>query len=72
MSLQDLGTISEIITALAVVISLGYIPIQIRQNSRQLNENTTDVPWWMAGDPRICQSVWISGLEAIPLLDRKT
>ncbi|MBL4783691.1 MAG: hypothetical protein JKX92_15770 [Porticoccaceae bacterium] len=40
MSLQNLSAISEIIAALAVVISLIYVAKQIRQNNRQLEENT--------------------------------
>jgi len=43
MNLQDLAAISEIIAALAVVISLIYVAIQIRQNNRQLDENTNAV-----------------------------
>ena len=43
MSLQDLSAISEIIASLALVISLVYVAIQIRQNNRQLDENTNAV-----------------------------
>ena len=43
MNLQDLAAISEIVAALAVVISLVYVAIQIRQNNRQLDENTNAV-----------------------------
>jgi len=36
MSLSDLGNIGEFVSALAVVISLLYLAIQIRQNTRSL------------------------------------
>ena len=37
MSIQDWGAIAEIVAALAVVISLIYLAIQIRQNTRQIS-----------------------------------
>jgi hypothetical protein len=40
MTLQDLGSIGELVGALAVVVSLAYIAYQIRQNARQLEQNT--------------------------------
>ena len=40
MSLQDFGNLGEIIGALAVVISLVYLAIQIRQNTAQMRENS--------------------------------
>ena len=36
MTIQDWGALGEIIGALAVVLSLVYLAIQIRQNNRQL------------------------------------
>ena len=38
MSLQDLGNLGEFIGAFAVVISLVYLAIQIRQNTVQIRE----------------------------------
>jgi len=35
MSLGDLGNFGELISALAVVVSVAYLAIQIRQNSKQ-------------------------------------
>lgn len=35
MTLSDLGSIGEFVSSLAVVISLIYVAIQIRQNSRE-------------------------------------
>ncbi len=40
MSWQDLGSIGELVSAIAVVISLIYLAFQIRQNTRQIDENT--------------------------------
>ena len=40
MSLEDLGNIGELISAVAVVVSLVYLASQIRQNTRQIDENT--------------------------------
>jgi hypothetical protein len=38
MTLQDLGAIGELVGAIAVVFSLIYLAIQIRLNTRQLDE----------------------------------
>ena len=40
MTLEDLGNLSEFIGAIAVVISLIYLAIQIRQNTAQMRENS--------------------------------
>lgn len=40
MSWQDLGSIGEMISAIAVVISLVYLGFQIRQNTSQIDQNT--------------------------------
>jgi len=40
MTLQDLSSIGEIVGATAVVISLVYLAIQVRQNTRQIRENS--------------------------------
>lgn len=39
MTLQDLGNIGEFMGAIAVVVSLIYLAVQIRQNTSQLNHN---------------------------------
>jgi len=41
MTLEDLGNLSEIIGAIAVVISLVYLAVQIRQNTAQIRESST-------------------------------
>ena len=39
MSWQDLGGIGEFVSAIAVVFSLVYVAHQIRQNTRQIDQN---------------------------------
>ena len=43
MTLQDLGNIGEFVSAIAVVASLVYLAFQIRQNTRQITQNTQAV-----------------------------
>ncbi len=43
MSWQDLGSIGEFVSAIAVVISLVYLAFQIRQNTSQIDQNTKAV-----------------------------
>jgi hypothetical protein len=40
MTLEDLANFGEVIGSVAVVISVVYLAIQIRQNSTQINENS--------------------------------
>lgn len=40
MSIQDLGSIGEFVAALATLATLVYLAIQIRQNTRQVEEGT--------------------------------
>ena len=40
MSWQDLGSVGEMISAVAVVVSLVYVAFQIRQNTSQIDQNT--------------------------------
>ena len=40
MSIHDLGDLANLIAAIGVVVSLFYLAVQIRQNSRQIKENT--------------------------------
>ena len=43
VSWQDLGSIGELVSAVAVVISLIYLAFQIRQNTSQIDQNTKAV-----------------------------
>jgi hypothetical protein len=40
MSLQDLGSLGEFVGAIAVVVTLGYLAVQIRQNTRSVRTAT--------------------------------
>jgi hypothetical protein len=40
MTLEDLGNIGEFVAAIAVVVSLLYLAIQIRQNTRSVRTST--------------------------------
>ena len=40
MTLQDLGNVGELISAIAVVISLVYLAAQIRQNTKSVRTST--------------------------------
>jgi hypothetical protein len=40
MSLEDLGNIGELVAAVAVVVSLIYLAVQIRQNTSNIDFNT--------------------------------
>ena len=41
MSIQDFGAIGELLAAIATLITLIYLALQIRQNSRNLQESTS-------------------------------
>jgi hypothetical protein len=43
LSWQDIGSLGELIGAIAVVISLVYLAYQIRQNTSQIDQNTKAV-----------------------------
>ena len=43
MSWQDLGGLGELVSAVAVVVSLIYLAYQIRQNTNQIDRNTKAV-----------------------------
>jgi hypothetical protein len=40
MNWEALGAIGEIVGAVAVVVTLGYLAVQIRQNTRNIQSNT--------------------------------
>ena len=50
MSIQDLGSIGELVSAIAVVLSLFYVAIQIKDNSKQTRRNTATVMAGLAQD----------------------
>ena len=83
MSLEDLGNIGEFVAAVAVVISLIYLAVQIRQNTSQIVQNTHAVKVASADSHlqygvqfrgQIIESadvarVWRTGMEAVESLN---
>jgi hypothetical protein len=43
MNWEALGAIGEVVSAVAVIATLGYLALQIRQNTRQIETNTKAV-----------------------------
>ena len=41
MTLEDLGNLGEFLGAIGVIASLVYLAVQIRQNTRAVNSNTS-------------------------------
>ncbi len=68
--LQDLSNASQVVGAIAVVASLVYVGIQLRQNTRQLQReenNATQAQWQtirltLAGNREVAQ-LWVAGLD---------
>jgi hypothetical protein len=50
MSLEDLGSIGEFVAAIAVVLSLIYLALQIRQNTESVRASTFHESASRAGD----------------------
>ena len=61
MSLEDLGNIGEFVAAVAVVISLVYLAIQIRQNTTQMRQNTIAVG--NASYHQVTEPAWLGIIE---------
>ena len=48
MNWEALGAIGEIVGAVAVVVTLGYLAVQIRKNTRlELTESRGDLTTWV-------------------------
>ena len=68
MTLQDLGNIGEFVGAIAVVVSLVYLAVQIRQNTRSVRASTyqdivhmlQEIDLLLASDPEL-NRIWIVG-----------
>lgn len=77
MNLQDLGNIGEFIGSLGVVLSLGYLALQIRsqnQESQAAVTNSLSQQWlsFMAGvaaDKELAL-IWMNGLDDFDTLER--
>jgi len=81
VSLEDLGNIGEFVAAVAVLISLIYLAVQIRQNTKSLRASTfqgaiRDVVEHLdqlAGDAELTR-IWFAGIrdfESLPAEDRQ-
>jgi hypothetical protein len=70
MTIQDLGSLGELIAALATVATIAYLAVQIRQNTAvvrtsnysELTSRTADVAKQIAGDPEL-MDIWQRGLQ---------
>jgi len=84
VTLQDLGNIGELVGAIATVATLAYLAVQIRHNSRGLEQNNelmrlsfenhireegTQLRALIAADPELA-SLWRRGLAGDADLDR--
>ena len=75
MSFQDIGAIGELISAIAVLGSLIYIALQVKQTTRQISINsdlqirTSAIDAWttIAANPENAR-VWYLGLTHVDQL----
>ena len=76
MSIQDLGAIGELLAAIATLATLIYLALQIRQNSRNLQESTSasmnqgwaSINTRLSSDPQFA-SIFIRGRVKLDDLD---
>ena len=76
MNIQDLGAIGELLAAVATLITLVYLALQIRQNSKNLQESTSasmnqgwsSINTRISSDP-IFASIFIRGRANLDHLD---
>jgi hypothetical protein len=76
MTLQDLGNVGEFLGAVAVLVSLIYLALQIRQNtttvragtSAAISESLARVLEVIGSDPKTAR-LWIRGIGGDPSLD---
>ncbi len=43
MTLEELGNLGDFIASIAVIVTLIYLAIQLRQNTRQMKESSADI-----------------------------
>jgi hypothetical protein len=75
MSLEDLGNIGEFVAAVAVVVSLIYLAIQIRQNTYSVRSSTfqaavrdtTEIIDPLVRDPEL-NRIWYEGIHDLASL----
>jgi hypothetical protein len=76
MSIQDLGALGELLAAIATLLTLIYLALQIRQNSRNLQESTSasmnqgwaSINARISSDPQFA-SIFIRGRASLDDLD---
>ena len=76
MSLEDLGNIGEFVGAMAVIVSLVYLAVQIRQNTRSVRTSTyqdivrmvQEIDLLLASDPEL-NRIWVVGRKDPARLD---
>jgi hypothetical protein len=78
VTLQDLGSIGEFIAAIATVVTLVYLAIQIRQNTRSVrtaafqeaSRDFTESIDHMSRDPDLCR-IYLAGAKDFESLPRE-
>ena len=68
MSIQDLGSIGELLAALATIVTLLYLALQIRRNTistqsasfHSISDSMNHINMSVAQNPELCR-LWISG-----------
>ena len=70
MTLDDLGNLGEIVSALGVVASLIYLALQIRQNTAQIRQNTNSVLGGVELQTTLHHSDWLASVAQSPELAR--
>ena len=76
MDIQDLGAIGELLAAIATLVTLVYLALQIRQNSKNLQESTSasmnqgwaSINGRLSSDPQFA-SIFIRGRNNLEDLD---
>ncbi len=70
LTLDDLGNIGEFVGAIGVVATLIYLALQIRQNSRQISQNTNSVLGTVELEHTRLASDWLVTVAQSPELGR--
>ena len=77
MTIEELGSLGEVVGAIGVIVSLAYLAIQIRQNTRTVRSasfqeairDVLEITDALAMDPDLARIYW-KGLEDFGSLDR--
>ena len=77
MNWEAIGAISDFLAAIAVIATLGYVAVQIRQNTAALrsaatqgaHDQSASVYDLLASDPKL-SDIFVRGSEAPDALDR--